>query len=106
MHKKNNRPEEAKKIREIMNKNDEVIGHFGKLPITKSYPFPNFEKAPTIVAENCSGEDFLLEGPYAWISAGNHSIRIQKEGSETKIEIWKAGEEDQDPIDHMTLSEE
>ena len=39
MHKKNDRAEEAKKIREIMNKNDEVIGHFGKLPITKSYPF-------------------------------------------------------------------
>ena len=56
-----------------------------------------------IVAENSSGEDFILEGEYAWISVGNFSIRIHKGELETKIEIWKLGEEDQDPTDQITL---
>ena len=100
---KNRRPEEERKIREIMDKNNEAIGDFGGLPITKSYPFPNFESAPMIVAENASGEDFVLTGDYAWISVGNHSVRINKTDLRLKIGVWERDKEDQDPIDQITL---
>jgi len=79
------------------------MDRFGKLPIKKAHNFPHFENEPMIVAENASGEDFVLTGGYAWISVGDHSIRINKTDLRLKIGVWEKNKEDQEPIEQITL---